>query len=119
MSEKITKDKVLLGIGGAIGGIALGSILTSNVFLKNNIDGNILKKFTKLETFLKKYPGNNNPERIKSLFRKKIISKEEQQDLLKIVKIRNKIAHEANNIEEIDKRKTIRLLDLYIKKFCL
>ena len=116
MSEKKTKEKLLVGLGGAIGGIALGSILTSNLFIVNNIDGNILKKFTKLELILKKYKGKNNPERIKDLLRKKIISKEEQKDLLHIVEIRNKIAHEYKDIEEIDKKKTIRLLEFYIKK---
>lgn len=116
MIEKKTKEKLLLGLSGAIGGIALGSILTSNLFKINNIDGNILKKFTKLEIILKKFQGKNNPERIKDLLKKRIISKEEQKDLLHIVNIRNKIAHESKDIEELEKNKTIRLLDLYINK---
>lgn len=116
MIEKKTKEKLLLGLSGAIGGIALGSILTSNLFKINNIDGNILKKFTKLEIILKKFQGKNNPERIKDLLKKRIISKEEQKDLLHIVNIRNKIAHESKDIEELEKNKTNRLLDLYINK---
>ncbi|MGD1819151.1 MAG: DUF4145 domain-containing protein [Pleomorphochaeta sp.] len=116
MDEKRTKEKLLVGLGGAIGGIALGSILTSNLFKINNIDGVILKKFTQLEILLKIYQGNNNPARIKDLLKKNIISKEEQKELLHIVNIRNKIAHESKDIEELEKNKTIRLLDFYIKK---
>lgn len=116
MSEKQTKEKVILGIGSAIGGIALGSILASNLYKKNNIDGSILKNFTKLETLLKKNPGKSNPQRISYLHKKNIISKEEQNDLLKIVKYRNIIAHESKDIDEAEKNKTLRMIDRYIEK---
>ncbi len=116
MNEKKTKEKLIVGLGGAIGGIALGSVLTSNFFKIYNIDGTLLKKFTQLEILLKNFQGKTNPERIRDLLRKNIITKEEQKDLLQIVTIRNKIAHEPENIEEIEKKKTIRLLDFYINK---
>lgn len=39
MIEKKTKEKIILGLTGAISGIAIGSALATNLYQRSNIDG--------------------------------------------------------------------------------
>lgn len=117
MIEKKTKEKIILGLTGAISGIAIGSALATNLYQRSNIDGIILKKFTILEQILKDYEtkGPNN-KRIKKIKEKTLITTKEQEELNYIVNIRNKLTHEAANIDENEKQRVSKLIDYYIKK---